>query len=278
MLCATSVGITARVLGELGRTSSREGRIILGAAVIDDVLGLVVLAVVSGLIRAADRGQPFHAGSALAIVAKAAAFLGGALWLGRWISRRTLHIAEKLDAPGLTLSLSLGACFGLSWLAGAIGLAPIVGAFSAGLVLERGATETPGRREGARRTVADQIAPLASFLAPVFFVLMGMRVELAAFARPGVLALAAALTLAAVAGKQVCGLGVITRGVDRVAVGFGMIPRGEVGLIFASIGAALSMAGRPVVDETLYAAVVMMVAVTTLIAPPLLSRRLRRSV
>jgi Kef-type K+ transport system membrane component KefB len=273
-LCATSVGITARVLNELGRASSPAGRIILGAAVIDDVLGLVVLAVVAGLIRAADGGATFHAVAALAIVAKAVAFLAGAIAVGGWLSRRTLRMAARGDAPGLTLSLALGVCFALSWLAGWLGLAPIVGAFSAGLILEGGSTAPS--RDAARQSIADQIRPLSSFLTPVFFVLMGMRVDLTAFARTDVLALAAALTLAAVAGKQVCALGVITPGVDRLAVGFGMIPRGEVGLIFAGIGASLMLAGVPVVDGRRYAAIVMMVAITTLLAPPLLAWRLSR--
>jgi Kef-type K+ transport system membrane component KefB len=276
-LCATSVGITARVLGDLGRTGSPAGRIILGAAVIDDVLGLVVLAVISGVIRAADRGESFRVVSALIIAAKAIAFLVAAIGLGRWISRRTFRVAARIEVQGLLLSLSLGACFGLSWLAGTIGLAPIVGAFAAGLVLESGAVEPLRARDGQRRTVAELIEPLSSFLTPVFFVLMGMRMDLSAFARPGVLWFAAVLTLAAVAGKQVCGLGVMERGVDRLAVSFGMIPRGEVGLIFAGIGAGLTIAGERVVDAQMYAAIVLMVAITTLLAPPLLSWRMRRS-
>jgi Kef-type K+ transport system membrane component KefB len=203
------------------------------------------------------------------------AFLAGAIAVGGWLSRRTLRLAARGDAPGLTLSLALGVCFALAWLAGQLGLAPIVGAFSAGLILGGGST---GSARGAeRQSIADQIRPLSSFLSPVFFVLMGMRVDLAAFAHADVLALAAALTLAAVAGKQACALGVLHRGADRLAVGFGMIPRGEVGLIFAGIGTSLLLAGAPVVDARRYAAIVMMVAITTLVAPPLLAWRLRRN-
>ena len=277
MLCATSVGITARVLGDLKRIDSPIGRIILGAAVIDDVFGLVVLAVVSGVIRAADRGESFHPVSALVIAGKAAAFLLIALGLGRWLSRRTFSLAARLEVQGLLLTFALGTCFGLSWLAGTFGLAPIVGAFAAGLVMESGAVEPLRARDSQHRTVAELIAPLASFLTPVFFVLMGMRVDLSGFAHPAALLLAGALTLAAVLGKQVCGLGVFERGVDRVAVGFGMIPRGEVGLIFAGIGTGLSIGAERVVDAPLYAAMVLMVAITTLVAPPLLMRRLRRN-
>ncbi|MGH7740833.1 MAG: cation:proton antiporter, partial [Candidatus Eiseniibacteriota bacterium] len=274
-LCATSVGITARVLGELKRTGSAAGRIILGAAVIDDVMGLIVLALVSGVIRAADLGQDFRPAAAVAIAAKAVGFLVAAVVAGRWISRRVILIVARFQIQGLLSSLALGTCFGLSWLAGTFGLAPIVGAFAAGLVLESGAVEPLRSRDLDHRTVAQRIEPLSSFLTPVFFVLMGMRVDLAAFSRPGVLGFAVLLTLAAVIGKQVCALGVLEKGVDRLAVGFGMIPRGEVGLIFAGIGAGLSIAGERVVDDQLYAAVVFMVAITTLIAPPLLAWRLR---
>jgi Kef-type K+ transport system membrane component KefB len=129
-------------------------------------------------------------------------------------------------------------------------------------------------RDRKQRDVGELLEPLAGFLVPVFFVLMGMRVDLRAFARVEVLGFAAALTLAAVAGKQLCSLGVLEKGCDRVAVGLGMIPRGEVGLIFAGMGATLSLAGQRVVTPEIYSAVVMMVAVTTLLTPPLLGWRL----
>lgn len=278
-LCATSVGITARVLADLGRAASVEGRIILGAAVIDDVMGLLVLAIVTGVIGAADAGRAFDAVGVAAIVAKAVAFLAAAVLAGRWLSRRAFGIAARLpgEAEAVMLSVALAFCFGLAWLAGRMGLAPIVGAFAAGLVLEDVHTKDLRGRDPAARTLPHLLAPLSAFLVPVFFVLMGMRVELAAFATPGVLAFAGVLTLAAVASKQVCALGVLEPGADRLAVGLGMIPRGEVGLIFAGIGAALTLHGGPVVDATLYAAVVAMVALTTVLTPPLLVWRLRRA-
>jgi Kef-type K+ transport system membrane component KefB len=156
-----------------------------------------------------------------------------------------------------------------------VGLAPIVGAFAAGLVLDDSHYAELRMRDHRRRDVPELLEPIASFLVPIFFVLLGMRVDLAAFARPGVLGFAAALTAAALVGKQLCGLGVLGRGADRVAVGLGMIPRGEVGLIFAGIGSSLTIGGARVVDDAVYASVVMMVAVTTLITPPLLGWRLR---
>ena len=274
-LCATSVGITARVLAGLKRTASAEGRIILGAALIDDVLGLMVLAVVAGVITAANQGRSFDALAVGVVVGKAVAFLIAAIVAGRWLSRFTFRVAAKLDADSLLLSLALAFCFALSWLAGRMGLAPIVGAFAAGLVLEDGHVEALRQKTRERRTVHQLVEPLAAFLTPVFFVVVGTRVELRAFTRPGVALFALVLTAAAVAGKQVCGLGVLEKNVDRVAVGLGMIPRGEVGLIFAGIGATLSLAGAPVVGADTYAAVVVMVTLTTFMAPPLLALRLK---
>jgi len=266
------------VLADLGRTGSIEGRIILGAAVIDDVLGLIVLAVVAGLIGAADRGQAFHATSVLWIVAKALGFLVGAIVLGGWLSKRAFRMATRLRGEGLLLALALAFCFLLAWLAGVAGLAPIVGAFAAGLVLDEVHYRDLKARDHRQRDIPELLQPLTGFLVPVFFVLMGMRVDLAVFGLPGVLGFAAALTVAAVAGKQICALGVLDRGADRIAVGLGMIPRGEVGLIFAGIGATLTLAGARVVDDAVFSAVVVMVAFTTLVTPPLLAWRMRRGV
>jgi Kef-type K+ transport system membrane component KefB len=273
-LCATSVGITARVLADLGRTASREGRIILGAAVIDDVLGLIVLAVVAGVIQAVDLGRAFHPLSVVAILGKSVGFLVGALVIGRWLAPRAFRLATRLEGEGLLLSTALVFCFGLSYLAGLAGLAPIVGAFAAGLVLEEVHYRELQSRDRKQRGIPELLEPVAGFLVPVFFVLMGMRVDLRAFGRVEVLGFALALTLVAVLGKQACSLGVLERDCDRLAVGLGMIPRGEVGLIFASIGATLTLSGQRVVTPPLYSAVVMMVALTTLMTPPLLHWRM----
>jgi Kef-type K+ transport system membrane component KefB len=156
-----------------------------------------------------------------------------------------------------------------------MGLAPLIGAFAAGLVLEPGHYQALRNRDVRQRDLLEWIEPIAAFLVPLFFVRMGMRVDLAVFQDPAVLGFTAVLTLAAIAGKLACGLGVVTRGVDRLAVSFGMIPRGEVELIFAAIGSGLLVAGAPVIDPRVRAAIVAMVALTTLIAPPLLASRLR---
>ncbi len=264
-LSATSVGITARVLQDLGRSRTSEARVVLGAAVIDDVLGLVVLAVVAGAIQAADVGASLSWLSISWIIGKATIFLVGALLLGIYLSPRLFHLASHLQVRGVLLAVGLALCFFLAWLASVIGLAPIVGAFAAGLVLEQ--VHFRDFVDRGEHTLEELVKPVSGTLAPVFFVLMGARTDLAAFTRPGVLGLAAALTLAAILGKQACGLGVIGKGIDRVAVGAGMIPRGEVGLIFANIGLTLKIGNEPIVTPEVFSAVVAMVIVTTLATP-----------
>jgi Kef-type K+ transport system membrane component KefB len=273
-LCATSVGITARVLQDLGESKAREAQVILGAAVIDDVLGLVVLAAVSGIIAAADAGGAAELGPIAWIVVKAAVFLFGAVGLGVWLTPRLYALASRLNGSGVLLGVSLAFCFALSWAAGAAGLAPIVGAFAAGLVLE-GAAYKPFTDRGEQE-LEHLVHPVSQFLAPVFFVLMGFRVDLSTFANVEVLGLAAALTLAAIVGKQACMLGVFDRTMRRLPVGIGMVPRGEVGLIFANIGLTLTIGGERIVDAGTFAAVVMMVIATTLVTPPALAWSLRR--
>lgn len=268
-LAATSVGITARVLQDLGQSRSREARIILGAAVVDDVLGLIILASISGAIVAAASGAAAPGLWPQALIAlKAAGFLLGSLLLGALITPKLFSSAARLKGSGVLIGVSLSFCFFLSWLSGVAGLAPIVGAFAAGLLLEPVHFERFG--EKGIHHLEEAVQPISEFLAPVFFVQMGTKVDLLAFRSPDALLLALALTVAAIVGKQACSLGVIEKGVDRWAVGFGMIPRGEVGLIFASIGAALVLDGERIIGPTTYTAVVIMVIATTLITPPLL--------
>ena len=273
-LTATSVGITARVLKDLGHAQSPEARIILGAAVIDDVLGLVVLAAVAAVIAAADSGAALSYGALALVLAKALAFLFGALSLGVLFSPRLFSFASKLRGSGVLLATALVFCFTLAWLASVIGLAPIVGAYAAGLILE----DLHYRDFAARseRQLEDLVRPISSFLVPVFFVLMGMRVDLSTFMRPEILGLAAVLTLAAVVGKQACALGALGSRLDWLSIGIGMIPRGEVGLIFANIGLTLVVRGEHIIDAATYSAVVIMVMLTTLITPPALKWSLAR--
>lgn len=274
-LCATSVGITARVLGDLGKLATRESRIVLGAAVIDDVLGLVILSVVSGSILAANTGGELAAADAVGIIVKAVLFLAGAVLIGGWLSPRVFKLASRLQIRGMLLALALGFCFLLAWLADLMGLATIVGAFAAGLILDEVHYRDLVDRE--KHTLEELIHPIAAFLVPVFFVLMGVRVDLSSFGQVSVLGFAALLTLAAVLGKMACYLGVLEKGVDRLSVAVGMVPRGEVGLIFASIGAGLMLHGQRVINPEIFAAVVVMVIVTTLVTPPALKVTLARA-
>lgn len=265
-LTATSVGITARVLKDLNRQQTPEARIILGAAVIDDVLGLVLLAVVTGLISAAEAGTALDTGDLALTLGKAVGFLVGAMVLGVKLAPRLFTFASQLKVRGVLLAFGLGFCFGLSYLADLIGLAPIVGAFAAGLILEDVHYKDLADRE--HHTLEELIHPISYFLVPVFFVLMGLHTKLTAFVQPGVASLSAALCVVAIIGKVVAGLG--ARGARRLPVGLGMIPRGEVGLIFADLGARLTIQGEPVVSAEVFSAVVLMVIVTTMVTPPLL--------
>ncbi len=268
-LCATSVGITARVLKDIGKTSSRESKIILGAAVIDDVLGLVILAIVSGIISAAGTGADgISAGQVSWIIGKALIFIVGAIVIGQWLLPKYFQFAFKVRGKGVFLSFALLVCFGLAYVAGKIGLAPIVGAFAAGLIYDR--IEYQEFEERDKHTMEELIAPIAIFLVPIFFVRMGMLVDLTTFAQVEILGFAAVMTIAAIIGKQACSLGVWDKRTNRFAVGLGMIPRGEVGLIFAGIGAKLVLDGHAVISPSTYSAVVIMVIVTTLVTPPLL--------
>jgi Kef-type K+ transport system membrane component KefB len=273
-LTATSVGITARVLQDLGKSQLTESRIVLGAAVIDDVMGLVILAVVTGVIGAANSGTTLAVSDIALTVLKAVSFLVGSLVLGRWVSPRMFRVASLLKARMVLLAFGLGFCFLLAWLADVIGLAPIVGAFAAGLILEE--VHFQDLQDKEQHTLEELVKPISYFLVPIFFVLMGMRTDLRAFVAPGVLTLAGALLVVAIAGKLVAGLGALGKGLDRLSIGIGMIPRGEVGLIFASIGAGLTINGEKIVDASIFSAVVVMVIVTTMVTPPLLKWSLNR--
>jgi Kef-type K+ transport system membrane component KefB len=280
-LCATSVGITARVLQDLGQSRSREARIILGAAVIDDVLGLIddvlgliILGAVSGAVAAAAAGGAFSVASVATTTLWAAVFLVAALVIGVTTAPRIFAMASMLQVRGVLVTVSLCLCFFLAWTSNLIGLAPIIGAFAAGLVLEDVHYKDFVSR--GERPLEDLLRPISDVLVPIFFVLMGLRTDLSVFASAEVLGLAAALTVAAIVGKQVCGLGVTQSGASRLTVGIGMVPRGEVGLIFANVGASLMLNGAPVIGPSAFSAVVAMVVVTTMVTPPALKWSLAR--
>ncbi len=269
-LTATSVGITARVLKDIGKVNTREAKIILGAAVIDDIMGLVILAVVTGVISAAaaGTGEGVSSGTVLWIIAKAVLFIFGAIAIGSFVLPAFFKFGFRLKVKGVLLSFSLLVCFLLAYLAGEVGLAPIVGAFAAGLILEEVWFKDYHSR--GEQSIQDLISPIATFMVPIFFVRMGMLVDLTTFANLEILGFAALLTLAAIVGKQACSLAIFDKTTNRIAIGLGMIPRGEVGLIFAGIGAKLVLEGEAVINSSTYSAVVIMVIITTLVTPPLL--------
>lgn len=252
-LVATSVGITARVLADLGLLGETESVIILAAAVVDDVLALLVLAAVtasaSGTLDAAQLGI---------LLLETIVFIGILLTMGRFVVRRQGARVRALRIPNGGLSFALILCFTLAVLAGIIGLAAIVGAFLAGLLVADLSDELELKRD---------LEPIRVFLVPFFFVMTGARLDVAALLEPSSLLIGLALTVLAILTKLVgCGLAMWGTSLrSAVRVGVGMVPRGEVGLVVASLGLAAG-----VVDAGEYGAVLMMVAITTLVAPFLL--------
>ena len=273
-ITATSVGITARVLKDLRASRSAEARIILGAAVVDDVLALIVLGAVTAWIGTGEGGAT---GSTpiVALALKTAGFLVLAVVLGVMLTPPWFRQAAKLQTRGALLAVGLSFCFVLAWAASAIGLAALVGAFAAGLVLENEHSEAFVAR--GEPSLNELLQPMVSFLVPVFFVLVGFRTRLAPLARPASLTLLIALTTAAVAGKLSCAGGVLSRGASRLTIAVGMIPRGEVTLVFATLGTTMRIGQSPIIDEHGYAALVAVVILTTLLTPPALAWSLGRT-
>ncbi len=257
-LTATSIGITAKVLSELGKLASSEGQIIIGAAVMDDVLGIIVLAVVASLARDGE----VQIANVLYLIVSAAVFLVGSIWLGRLLAPFFVTLVNEMKTRGQLLLTSLTFVFILSYVAAAVNLESILGAFAAGLIL----AETEKQSE-----LEEQVIPIADMLVPIFFVVVGARTDVSvlnpfvAENREGLI-IAAFLVVVAILGKVVTGFSVFGKpGINRLAIGVGMVPRGEVGLVFASVGAASG-----VLSNSLNAAIIVMVILTTFVAPPLL--------
>ncbi len=292
-LTATSVGITGRVFQDLGRLQMPAAQIVLGAAVIDDVLGLVILAVISAIVSTGS----LDAASVGIILVKAFAFLAGALLLGQALAPRISRLFAAIHTGvGMKFTLVIATCLIFAFIAQQMDLAPIVGAFAAGLVLDEvhfrnyerpefereiaAAVESAdlsvrGRIDGVLEKYNDKhmehlIQPLGLFLVPFFFVMTGMQVRLDLLTDPHAVAIALGLTAVAVAGKVVAGLAA-GKG-NGWLVGWGMVPRGEVGLIFAAVGKGLG-----VVSDAEFSIIVIMVILTTLMTPPILSFLIKRS-
>ena len=257
-LTATSIGITAKVLAELGQLSTEEGQIIIGAAVLDDILGIVVLAVVASLVKTGE----IVISNVLILVVSAAAFLIGSIVLGRLISPFIVGLMNEMKTRGEVLLTSLVFAIVLAYIANVIQLEAILGAFAAGLIL----AETDKRKE-----LEEQIVPVADVLVPIFFVCVGAKTDVGVL-NPTVpsnregLAIAGFLIVVAMIGKVITGFTLFNnQEVNKLAIGVGMIPRGEVGLVFAGVGAASGA-----LSESTEAAIIVMVIVTTFVAPPLL--------
>ena len=257
-LTATSIGITAKVLAELGQLTSEEGQIIIGAAVLDDILGIVVLAVVAALVKTGE----IEITSILVLIFSAAAFLIGSIVIGRFISPFIVGLVNQMQTRGQVLLTGLIFAFALSYIATVIQLEGILGAFAAGLIL----AETDKRKE-----LEEQVIPVADILVPIFFVCVGARTDLSVL-NPAIptnregLIIAAFLIVVAILGKVVTGFTVFgEEKLNKLAIGVGMIPRGEVGLVFAGVGSASGA-----LSEATEAAIIMMVIITTFVAPPLL--------
>ena len=293
-LAATSVGITGRVFRDLGQIKMPEAQIVLGAAVIDDVLGLVILAVVSSLVQAGS----VSLGQVSMIIGEAVLFLAGSIAIGRAIAPHLLRWVARIDAGhSMLFSLVLAVGLIMAWLAHAVGLAPIIGAFAAGLLFEPVflkefdtpkmvqeiepllAKESDSANHDQIRAVLvrhtshqheHMIESISYFFVPVFFVLTGMQVDLSTLSDPKTVLVALGVTTAAVIGKLASGF-FAGKGKNPWIVGWGMVPRGEVGLIFAMVGKALG-----VMSESMFSVIVIMVILTTLLTPPILTALLRK--
>lgn len=252
-MVATSVGITARVLSDLGALSTRAARVILAAAVLDDILGLLVLAVVSSLSTGA-----IHYLQLLSVAAEAVGFTLLIIFFGSRVIGRFQPQVEKLRAHNSAFILSIILCLGLSLASVYIGIAAIIGAFLSGLAFAD---------HSERWRLQENAHPLSEFLAPFFFVMLGVQVNVDTLAKPGILGLAAIVCILAIIGKLVgCGFGAFGMNFkDKLRVGIGMVPRGEVGLIVAGVGLTLHT-----ISEAVYSIVLVMSIVTTLVAPPFL--------
>jgi Kef-type K+ transport system membrane component KefB len=257
-LTATSIGITSKVLSELGQLKSKEGRIIVGAAVIDDVLGIIVLAVVASLAKTGE----IDVINVIYLIVSATAFLIGSILLGGVFNKSFVAIVDQLKTRGNVVIPAFIFAFFMAFLGNAIHLEAILGAFAAGLVLD----ETDARNE-----LDELIKPIADVLVPIFFVTVGARADLGVLNptvpenRAGLL-IATFLITVAIIGKLITGWAVFGQpGINRVAIGVGMIPRGEVGLVFAGIGSASG-----ILDKPLEVSIIIMVILTTFLAPPFL--------
>ncbi len=263
MLAATSVGITARILDENGLLKTRSGEVILGAAVIDDVLGIMLLAVLASIVVTGEVAPL----DLVWIVTKALLFFAGALLIGQKLMPGVVHIVSLNKHSSVWTGFALCLALSFAQLAVFAGLAPLIGAFVAGLLLDDVDFHVGDALQ--KHTLEELVKPISDIMITIFFVGIGAQVQLEILLDPRFLLIIGSLTVVAVVSKGAAGFMVAGKGYDRLGIGFGMIPRGEVGLVFAAFAFTHGVFG----SET-YSAVVMVVLLTTLVGPILLKPRL----
>ena len=261
-MTATSVGITARVFGDLGQLKSKEAKTIIGAAVVDDILGLLILTVVAGLLGSSGDFQLIDLGL---ITLKAVGFLAAVVIAGRKFSPHIFRFFVKIPSPGTFVTGSFIFAMGLGAAAHYVGLHPIVGAFAGGVV---------AGESGMTKRIREEMRPINFLLVPIFFVYIGSEVDISILASSYVFLVGAGISILAFAGKYVSAIGAIGKGMNASVIGIGMAPRGEVGLIFVAVATSTLSA---VIDEQVIAIIIWMVINTTVVAPMLLNRILKKS-
>jgi Kef-type K+ transport system membrane component KefB len=269
-LGVTSLSISAQVLREKNVSKSQSGRVIIGAAILDDILGLLVLASVSGIAVATafDSAAPVAEVSLWGQLGKAlgmtALFILFALAVGRWVSPRLFKIASRFRSEELLLPLALAFAFVLAYLGNLVGLATIVGACAAGLILEPAHVRFMQERE--THTLEEMLHPLVMTFAPLFFVLTGAMVKISALMQPRTLFLMAVLTIVGILGKYACGW-MAGGGLSAPVIGWGMVPRGEVGIIFVAVGRDIKIGGEAFLSPETQASVLGAILLTTILGP-----------
>jgi Kef-type K+ transport system membrane component KefB len=269
-LGVTSLSISAQVLREKNVSKSQSGRVIIGAAILDDILGLLVLAAVSGIAvaTAVDSAASVAEVSLWGQLGKAlgmtALFILFALVVGRWVSPRLFNIASRFRSEELLLPLALAFAFALAYLGNLVGLATIVGACAAGLILEPSHVRFMQERE--THTLEEMLHPLVMTFAPLFFVLTGAMVKISALMQTKTLFLMTVLTLVGILGKYACGW-VAGGGLSAPVIGWGMVPRGEVGIIFVAVGRDIQINGKPFLNHEVQAGMLGAILLTTILGP-----------
>ena len=278
-LAGTSIGITARVLKDIKKVDTKEAKIILGAAVLDDVVGLLLMSVIASAVAATTLGQSISLTAIVIILIKAVAFLFGAFLFGHFAMPMIFKALERFRSKGAMFIFSAALCFFLAWLAAVVELAPIIGAFAAGLILEEAHFEY--LPDHTKDELIDLLRPLSALFAPIFFVSVGLKVDISAFTNPQLIGFAICLLLAAVVGKLFCSVAAFERGLNRIAIGIGMAPRGELTLVFAGLGMTLMLPNtngvlEPVISPATFGVYVFIAMVTAFLTPPALKWALSR--